>query len=210
MVVTATATLRSRQGLWDVWCRGLDNNPSDAYLFLISHTAAVQITLTGFQDGTGWKHFNEIDVSQPITVSARYADTPGAPVQLTMAVNGRQVLSYRPRKLLGPGYSGITTQPFGDVTDRSQPTDSPNFVYHNTTKTNRAVTRRSYRICPRLADARRAAYRCHGCGPGHVTGRDPESAAVRWLSSGNPPNQCVVPTWSPINYAEALCPSSIF
>jgi serine/threonine protein kinase len=114
-VVTATAALQSGQGLWGVWCRGVDTDPSTAYLFLISHTAAVQITATGFQDGTGWKHLDGVDVSRPTTISARCADVPGASVELTMAVNGRQVLTYRPATVLSPGYSGVTMQPFGDV-----------------------------------------------------------------------------------------------
>lgn len=115
VVVTATASLQSGQGLWGVWCRGVDSSPSNAYMFLISHTGAVEITLMDFHDGTGWKHLDGVDVSKPITISARCADLPHAPVLLTMAVNGREILNYRPKKVLSPGYSGITAQPFEDV-----------------------------------------------------------------------------------------------
>lgn len=115
VVVTATAS-QSGQGLWGVWCRGSDPGATgNAYLFLISHTGAVLITLNGPNDGTEWKYLDGVDVSKPITVSARCANTPDSHVLLTMAVNGREVLNYRPRKILSRGYSGIMTRPLGDV-----------------------------------------------------------------------------------------------
>ena len=120
-VVSATATLREGQGLWGVWCRGVDQSASNAYYFEISHTAAVRIlVLDGSQygGGTNWHHLDGVDVTQPTTIAARCADVPtGAPVQLTMAVNGRQVLSFAPSgtALLGPGYAGISALTFSDV-----------------------------------------------------------------------------------------------
>jgi hypothetical protein len=58
---------------------------------MVTATAAVQVTVTGFQDGTGWKHLDGIDVTQPVTISAECADVPDAPVELTMGVNGKRV-----------------------------------------------------------------------------------------------------------------------
>lgn len=118
-VVTATATLRSGQGFWSVWCRGTDAGASNAYYFEISHTAAVRIlVLDGSPNGggTGWHHLDGVAVDQPTTIQARCADVPDAPVELVMAVNGRQVLSFRPTTaLLGPGYAGIGSLTFSDV-----------------------------------------------------------------------------------------------
>ena len=117
--VSATATLQGGQGIWGVWCRGADDRPSRSYVFLISHTAAVQITTEDYGDGTGWKHLDGVDVAAPVTVSAHCMDNgtnSSRPVTLTMDVNGRQVLEYQPATVFSPGYYGVTTQPFSDVT----------------------------------------------------------------------------------------------
>lgn len=119
VAVSATATLRSGQGFWGVWCRGTDEDATDAYYFQISHTASIRILVldgSRYGGGTGWKRLQGVDVSEPTTVSGRCADVPGAPVRLTMSVNGRDVLTYdESSHLLGPGYVGISAQTFGDV-----------------------------------------------------------------------------------------------
>jgi hypothetical protein len=119
VTVEATATLRAGQGFWGVWCRGVDKGASAAYYFQISHTSAVRILVldgTPYGGGVSWKHLDGVDVTRPTTITARCADVPGAPVQLTMAVNGREVLSFRPGTgLLGPGYAGVLSATFGDV-----------------------------------------------------------------------------------------------
>jgi hypothetical protein len=132
IVVTATASLQSGQGSWGVWCRGVDD-PGDAYLFLISHAGAVQITLTGFNgDGTGWKYLEGVDVSKPITISARCADIPGYPVLLTMAVNGREVLNYRPVKILSRVTPALRHKLSGTSMDRLQSFLSLSFACRDT------------------------------------------------------------------------------
>jgi hypothetical protein len=121
LVVSATATLSSGQGFWGVWCRGVDTTPSNAYYFEISHTAAVRILVldgSQFGSGTGWFYLDGVDASQPTTISARCDDVPGAPIELTMAVNGRTALRYRVANqdpVLGPGFSGISARTFSDV-----------------------------------------------------------------------------------------------
>lgn len=115
-VVSATATVQSGQGGWGIWCRGIDQAGSSRYEFLISHAGAVQIAgPDGY--GTGWVYLVGLDTSAPVTLAARCADVVGAPVELTLAVNGRTALTYRPDStgLLGPGYVGIEGMTFSDV-----------------------------------------------------------------------------------------------
>lgn len=114
-VVSATAMATAGQGAWGVWCRGRDERGSQRYTFLISHAGAVQIVEPG-DVGSGWVYVTGLDLSVPVTLSARCADVVGAPVELTLAVNGRIALTYRPRSVLGPGYAGIEGMTFSDVT----------------------------------------------------------------------------------------------
>ena len=54
--------------------------------------------------------------SEPTMLSARCADANPGPVQLTLSVNGRQVVTERVSgALLGPGFSGIEAAGFADV-----------------------------------------------------------------------------------------------
>ena len=103
-LVTATASTVAGQGGWGVWCRGTDNSGSRRYEFLISHTGAVQIIEPG-DIGTGWVYLRGLDLSQPVTLTAHCADVVGAPIELTLVVNGRVALTYRPSATLGPGYA---------------------------------------------------------------------------------------------------------
>ena len=114
--VTATASLQSGQGVWGVWCRGTSGNPAESYTFLLSHAGAVSIS--GPQGLlTDWRYLQGIDVSKQTTLTARCADANPGPVQLTLSVNGRQVLTTAvTTDLLGPGYSGIMAGGFADVT----------------------------------------------------------------------------------------------
>jgi serine/threonine protein kinase len=113
-LVTATATTIAGQGGWGVWCRGTDQAGSRRYEFLISHTGAVQIIEPG-DTGTGWIYLRGLDLSQPVTLTAHCADVIGAPIELTLVVNGRVALTYRPSITLGPGYAGIEGMTFADV-----------------------------------------------------------------------------------------------
>jgi serine/threonine protein kinase len=113
-VVTATATTISGQGAWGVWCRGTDEAGSRRYEFVLSHAGAVQIVEPG-DTGTGWVYVSGLNLSQPVTLSARCADVVGAPVELTLVVNGRIALTYRPTTILGPGHAGIEGMTFSDV-----------------------------------------------------------------------------------------------
>jgi serine/threonine protein kinase len=114
-VVTARAAIESGQGAWGLWCRGTDAAGTERYEFLLSHAGAVQI-LEPDGSSTGWKYLADIDVSEPVTMAARCDDVPGAPVVLTLSVNGRVALTYEPKgQLLGPGFAGIETMSFSDV-----------------------------------------------------------------------------------------------
>ena len=113
-VVSATATIMSGQGAWGVWCRGVDEVGSSRYEFLISHAGAVQI-IGADGEGTGWVYLRGVDLTAPVTLSARCADVGTAPVVLTLGVNGRTALTYRPRTILGPGHAGIEGMTFSDV-----------------------------------------------------------------------------------------------
>ena len=113
-LVTATAATIAGQGGWGVWCRGTDQAGSRRYEFLISHTGAVQIIEPG-DTGTGWVYLRGLDLSQPVTLTAHCADVIGAPIELTLVVNGRVALTYRPSMTLGPGYAGIEGMTFADV-----------------------------------------------------------------------------------------------
>ena len=112
--VTATASLQSGQGIWGVWCRGTDSHATQSYQFWISHAGAVSIVTP--QGQTPWVYLQGIDVTTPTTLLARCADANPGPVQLTLSVNGRQVLNQRVSgALLGPGFSGIEAAGFSDV-----------------------------------------------------------------------------------------------
>jgi serine/threonine protein kinase len=114
-VVTARAAVESGQGAWGLWCRGTDAAGTERYEFLLSHAGAVQI-LEPDGSSTGWKYLATLDVSEPVTMAARCADVPGAPVMLTLSINGKVALTYRQKgPLLGPGYAGIETMSFSDV-----------------------------------------------------------------------------------------------
>jgi serine/threonine protein kinase len=112
--VTATASLQGGQGIWGVWCRGTDSRATQSYQFWISHAGSVSIVTP--QGQTPWVYLQGIDVSTPTTLSAQCADANPGPVQLTLSVNGRQVLTQPVSgTLLGPGYSGIEAAGFSDV-----------------------------------------------------------------------------------------------
>jgi hypothetical protein len=68
---------------------------------------------------TEWVYLRDrgitVDVSRPVTLTARCRDLAGAPVELTLAVNGQAVLTHRPDAVLGPGYAGLQAMPFSDV-----------------------------------------------------------------------------------------------
>ncbi len=115
-VVSATASVQSGQGGWGVWCRGSDNEGSERYAFLLSHAGAVQIVGPD-GGGTGWVYIDGLDVAGPTTLSARCADVADGPVELTLAVDGRTALSYKPptTALLGPGYAGLEEMSFSEV-----------------------------------------------------------------------------------------------
>ncbi len=116
IVVSATGAITEGQGAWGLWCRGGPND-GENYLFQLSHAGAVRIT-DATEEGTGWYYLDGIRPSDPNTLSARCADTAmgEGPVTLTLSVNRRQVLTYHPRKLLGPGPVGLVEMTFGDVT----------------------------------------------------------------------------------------------
>ena len=112
--VTATASLQSGQGIWGVWCRGTDSHATQSYQFWTSHAGAVSIVTP--QGQTPWVYLQGIDVTTPTTLLARCADANPGPVQLTLSVNGRQVLNQRVSGALpGPGFSGIEAAGFSDV-----------------------------------------------------------------------------------------------
>lgn len=114
-VVTARGTIESGQGAWGLWCRGTDAVGTERYEFLLSHAGAVQI-LEPDGSGTGWKYLADLDLSQPVTMRAHCADVPGAPVVLTLSINGKVALTYKPTgPLLGPGHAGIDIMSFSDV-----------------------------------------------------------------------------------------------
>lgn len=112
--VTATASLESGQGVWGIWCRGTDSHATESYQFWISHAGAVSIVTP--QGQTPWVYLQGVDVTKPTTLTARCADANPGPVQLTLSVNGRQVVTQRvSANLLGPGFSGIEAAGFSDV-----------------------------------------------------------------------------------------------
>jgi hypothetical protein len=90
---------------------------------MFSHTGAVGIFQTDAGSsgpstdvGTGWWYLQGLDPGQDVRLQARCEDADGG-VKLTMLVDGRQVLTYRPHgELLGPGYSGVEAYSFGAVT----------------------------------------------------------------------------------------------
>lgn len=117
-VVTATAEMTPGQGYWGVWCRGGDDPTSKSYKFLISHTSTVGIQI-GAEDPV-WRHVDGIDLHKPVSLSGRCVDAPGAPVRLTLAVNGRTAMTVdtgtvSSAPLMGPGPAGIMVSPFRDV-----------------------------------------------------------------------------------------------
>jgi hypothetical protein len=120
-VVSATATIESGQGAWGLWCRGTDRLGTNRYRFLLTHSGSIgifesKLTATGemLDQGTGFWRLTNIDLRQNIHLEGRCADLDGL-VSLTMLVNGRQVLKYKPVQILGPGYSGTEVYGFQDV-----------------------------------------------------------------------------------------------
>lgn len=114
-IVSATALIAGGQGAWGVWCRGNDPAGSQRYEFLLSHAGAVQIVEPG-DTGSGWTYLQGLDLTKPVTIQAECADDPGrSPVRLTLSVNGRTAISYRPKTVLGPGSAGIEGMTFTDV-----------------------------------------------------------------------------------------------
>ncbi|MEU4724734.1 caspase family protein [Nonomuraea dietziae] len=116
--ISAVARLGAGQGIWGVWCRGTDATGRARYEFLLSHTGSVGIFSTGGEetDATGWWVIKGIDMSRPVELGGDCVDTPNnGPVQLRLSVNGRTVLTYRPRQILGPGFSGVEASGFNDV-----------------------------------------------------------------------------------------------
>jgi hypothetical protein len=117
-VVSGTAAIVSGQGAWGVWCRGTDPAGTNRYEFQLSHGGAVRITMPD-NTATEWVYLRDrgitVDVSRPVTLTARCRDLAGAPVELTLAVNGQAVLTHRPDAVLGPGYAGLQAMPFSDV-----------------------------------------------------------------------------------------------
>ncbi len=128
-VVSATATVTSGQGIWGVWCRGVDAAGTRRYGFQISHTGAVRI-VTPDNEVPDWVAVTGLDLSRPVTLAARCADVPGAPVELTLAVNGRVVLGHRPTVVLGPGYAGIEGATFADVEGPTITAEFNRFAVH--------------------------------------------------------------------------------
>jgi serine/threonine protein kinase len=126
-IVSATAQVSSGQGAWGVWCRGVDAQATQRYEFLLSHAGAVQIIDGDGQYGTGWKYVTGLDMNKPVTLSARCADVIGAPVELTLAVDGRIALTYHPKIILGPGYSGVEGMTFSDVAGPTVTADYDHF-----------------------------------------------------------------------------------
>jgi hypothetical protein len=101
-----------------VWCRGTDPTGTNRYEFQLSHGGAVRITMPD-NTATDWVYLRDqgivVDVSTPVTLTARCRDLTGAPVELTLAVNGQTVLTHEPIAVLGPGYAGLQAMPFSDV-----------------------------------------------------------------------------------------------
>ena len=64
---------------------------------------------------TGWVYVDGLDVSAPVTLSARCRDVAGGGVEPTLGVNGRIALTHRPTTILGPGHAGIEGMTFSDV-----------------------------------------------------------------------------------------------
>ena len=121
--------MTSGQGAWGVWCRGIDRTGTKRYEFLVSHAGAVQIIEPG-GIGSGWKYVEGLDTSVPVTLAARCADRVGAPVELTLAVNGRIALTYRPQTILGPGPAGIEGMTFSDVNGTTVTASYSRFTIH--------------------------------------------------------------------------------
>ena len=123
---TATAALTSGQGAWGIWCRGTSGGGADRYRFLLTHAGAVGIfgyrtEATGppREEGSGWWYLDGLDLTGPVTMTARCADVPvDGPVALRLSINGRTVAGYVPSAdfLLSPGYSGLEAYSFNDVT----------------------------------------------------------------------------------------------
>ncbi|MBG0825925.1 hypothetical protein HS048_35210 [Planomonospora sp. ID91781] len=116
--ISAVAKLSSGQGVWGLWCRGVDAAGRARYRFLLSHTGSVRILSVGGEetDETGWWVMKGVDMSRPVELGGSCIDTPdNGPVQLQLYINGRTALTYRPRQILGPGFSGVETSGFKDV-----------------------------------------------------------------------------------------------
>lgn len=122
-ILDTTARIDSGQGVLALWCRGASRSTPLRYRFMFSHTGAVGIFQTDAGSsgpstdvGTGWWYLQGFDPGQDVRLQARCEDADGG-VKLTMLVDGRQVLTYRPHgELLGPGYSGVEAYSFGAVT----------------------------------------------------------------------------------------------
>ncbi|MFC6082391.1 caspase family protein [Sphaerisporangium aureirubrum] len=115
--MSSVVRFNSGQGAWGLWCRGSERAGGARYRFVMSHTGSVAIFAGGgYDDTTQWWALKGIDLDRPIALRASCMDvSESGPVRLEFAVNGRTVLTHRPRTLIGPGYSGLEAWAFLDV-----------------------------------------------------------------------------------------------
>jgi serine/threonine kinase PknH len=114
--IAAKAHLEAGQGGWGIWCRGTADN-SRQYEFSVTHAGDAYIK-NGYDRALGKTNIPGFDITRENTMTVDCRDANGD-VQLTMSMNGEQVLSAQGSDgdggLLGPGPVGLHAFAFGDT-----------------------------------------------------------------------------------------------